>query len=76
MVTLVDGRVVSGLRVRDDGADVVLVDAGGREVRVPRVSIDELAVTPLSPMPANMADQVPEDALPDLVAFLRAAAPR
>jgi hypothetical protein len=27
-------------------------------------------------MPANMADQVPEDALPDLVAFLRAAAPR
>ena len=76
VVTLVDGRVVSGLRVRDDGADVVLVDAGGREVRVPRVSIDELAVTPLSPMPANMADQVPEDALPDLVAFLRAAAPR
>jgi len=52
------------------------VDIGGREVRVMRVSIDELAVTPLSPMPANMADQVPEDALPDLVAFLRAAAPR
>ncbi|HBB73284.1 MAG TPA: hypothetical protein DC048_02430 [Planctomycetaceae bacterium] len=74
VVTLVDGRVVSGLRVRDEAADIVLVDAGGREVRVPRASIEELAVTPLSPMPGNMADQVPEDALPDLVAFLRAAA--
>jgi putative membrane-bound dehydrogenase-like protein len=71
VATLADGRVVSGLRIRDDGADLVLVDAGGREVRVPRAEIDALAVTPLSPMPANMAEQVGEDALPDLVAFLR-----
>jgi len=72
VATLADGRVVVGLRVRDDGADVVLVDAAGREVRVPRDGIEELVVTPRSPMPANMADQLPEESLPDLVAYLRA----
>jgi putative membrane-bound dehydrogenase-like protein len=76
VATLTDGRVVSGLKVRDDGADVVFVDAGGREFRVRQSDIEETNVTPLSPMPANMADQVGEDALPDLIAYLRAAAER
>jgi putative membrane-bound dehydrogenase-like protein len=73
VATLADGRVVSGLRVRDDGADVVFVDAGGREVRVPRGEIEETTVAPLSPMPSNMADQMGEDALIDLIAYLRGA---
>jgi hypothetical protein len=41
---------------------------------VPRAEIAETAVAPLSPMPANMADQVGAEALPDLLAYLRAAA--
>ena len=76
VATLADGRVVSGLRVSDDGAELILVDGGGREVRVPRSEVEELAVVPLSPMPANMAEQVGEDALPDLIAFLREPAPQ
>jgi len=75
VATLADGRVVSGLRVRDDGAAVVFADANGREFRVPQEEIEEIVVTPLSPMPANMADQVGEDVLPDLIAYLRGAAP-
>ncbi len=69
---LADGRVVSGLRVRDEAADVVFVDATGRELRVPQAEIEETTVTPLSPMPANMGDQLGEGALPDLIAYLRA----
>jgi putative membrane-bound dehydrogenase-like protein len=71
VVTLADGRVVSGLRVRDDGADIVFVDAGGREVRVRQADIGETVVTPISPMPATVGDQLGEDALPDLIAYLR-----
>jgi putative membrane-bound dehydrogenase-like protein len=71
VVTLADGRVVSGLRVRDEAADVIFVDATGREFRVPQAEIEETTVAPISPMPANMVDQVGEDALADLIAYLR-----
>lgn len=71
VVTLADGRVVSGLRVRDEAADVIFVDATGREFRVPQAEIEETTVAPISPMPANMADHVGEDALADLIAYLR-----
>ncbi len=71
VATLADGRIVAGLRIRDDGADVVFADTAGREVRVPRTAIEETTVTPLSPMPANMADQVDEAALLDLISYLR-----
>jgi len=74
VVLLADGRVVSGLELRDDGADAVFVDASGREFRVPRAEIEETTVTSLSPMPSNMADQIGEEALPDLVAYLRKSA--
>jgi len=74
VASLVDGRVVSGLKVRDDGADVVFADAAGREVRLPRAQIEETTVTPLSPMPANVADLLDERALLDLVAYLRTSA--
>ena len=71
VATLADGRVVSGLRLRDDADDVVFADAAGREFRVPRSEIEETAHTAASPMPANMADEVGEAALPDLLAYLR-----
>ena len=76
VATLADGRVVSGLRVRDDAAYVIFVDATGREFRVPHAEIEEATITPLSPMPANMGDQLGEHALPDLIAYLRTAAER
>jgi putative membrane-bound dehydrogenase-like protein len=71
VLTLADGRAVTGLMVRDDGREHVLVDATGREFRVPRAEVEEMAVLPYSPMPANMADQIGEDGLPDLLAYLR-----
>ena len=72
VLQLADGRVVSGLFVRDEGVDMVLVDATGREVRVPRDDVEETTVQRLSPMPAALADQVGEEGLADLVAYLRA----
>jgi putative membrane-bound dehydrogenase-like protein len=69
-ITTADGRSVSGLRLRDEGADVVLADATGREIRVARADIEESAVTRLSPMPSNMAAQLGEQNLVDLLHYL------
>ena len=71
VATLADGRVISGLRVRDEASDVIFVDATGREFRVPQAEIEETTVAAISPMPANMADHVGENALADLIAYLR-----
>ncbi len=77
IVTLNDGRVVAGLRLREEGADVVFADATGKEVRVAKADIEETATSQTSPMPANMIDQVGEANLPHLLAyFLQQAAPQ
>ena len=68
--TTTDGRTISGLRLRDEGTDVVFADATGREIRVARDAIDETVVSPLSPMPSNMAAQIGEQHLPDLLHYL------
>ncbi|MFN9368577.1 MAG: PVC-type heme-binding CxxCH protein [Planctomycetia bacterium] len=69
-VTLADGRVVSGLQLREEGAHIVFADATGKEVLVPKEEIEETATSPVSPMPANMIDQVGEANLPHLIAYL------
>ena len=70
IATLADGRVVAGLRLREEGADVVFADATGKEVRVSKAEIEETATSQTSPMPANMIDQVGEANLPHLLAYL------
>jgi putative heme-binding domain-containing protein len=70
IVATTDGRSVSGLKLRDEAGDLVIADATGREVRVPAADIDETTVSRLSPMPSNMADQIGERDLPDLLAYL------
>jgi putative heme-binding domain-containing protein len=71
-LALADGRVVSGLLLREEGAVLVMADAQGKEVRVPTDQVEERTTSPLSPMPANLADQVAEADFYDLLAFLLA----
>ena len=65
-----DGRVITGLLLREEGETLVLSDNQGKEVRIAKGDIDEQRVSNLSPMPANVADLVPEEGFYDLVAFL------
>jgi putative heme-binding domain-containing protein len=69
-VVTTDGRVLTGLKLRDEGQVLVLADAKGKEVRIPHDEIDEQGVTPLSPMPANVQEVVPEADFYHLVAYL------
>jgi putative heme-binding domain-containing protein len=75
-LALTDGRVVSGLLLREEGEVLVLADSQGKEVRVPRGQVEDRTLIQLSPMPANFADQVSEADLYDLLAHLLATAPR
>jgi putative heme-binding domain-containing protein len=56
-LALQSGQVVSGLLLR-------------KEVRVPKTSVAERSTAQLSPMPANMADQIALPEFNDLMSYL------
>ena len=70
IVTLKDGKNLSGLVLREEGAILVLADDKGKEVRVAKDDIDEKRTSQLSPMPANVADIISEKDFYDLMAYL------
>jgi putative heme-binding domain-containing protein len=69
-VITTDGRAISGLKLRENGGDLVLADTLGKEVIVPAGDIEEIAVSRLSPMPANVAELIGEENIPHLLEFL------
>jgi putative heme-binding domain-containing protein len=69
-VALDDGRVLSGLLLREEGEVVVLADATGKEISIPRSSIEDRKIAPLSPMPANFSEQVTEEQFLQLLTYL------
>src|SRR5206468_7343571 len=64
-----DGRVLTGLKVRQTPAELVLLDAEGREVVLPADAIDEQKPGG-SLMPAGLVDAMTRAELVDLVRFL------
>jgi putative heme-binding domain-containing protein len=70
------GQVVSGLLLKEEGAVLVLADAQGKEVRVPRDDVAERTTSQVSPMPADMADKLPEADFYHLLAYLLEQRPR
>lgn len=69
VVTLADGRVLGGLVVTRDDRSLTLVTPTDRQV-IPLSDIEQVTVTPQSPMPEGMLDQLPPDAIRDLVGYL------
>jgi putative heme-binding domain-containing protein len=69
-VVLKNGQAVTGLLLRQEGAVLILADAQGKEVRIPENTVDERAVSQVSPMPANFVDQVSEVEFYNLLAYL------
>jgi putative heme-binding domain-containing protein len=69
-LVLKGGQIVSGLVLREEGEIVVVADAQGKEVRVPKSNIDERTVSQLSPMPANLVEQMSEADFYHLLAYL------
>ena len=70
IVTLADGRVLTGVVVRQDDRTVELQGLQDRET-IPRDEIDEIVPTDRSPMPDGLLDQLTNGQIRDLVAYLR-----
>ena len=74
-LTLEKGQIVQGLFLREEGTLLVLADAQGKLIRVKKADVAERATAPLSPMPANVAEQIPEADFYHLMAYLLAQRP-
>jgi putative heme-binding domain-containing protein len=69
-LALKNGQTVTGLLLKEEGEVLVLADSQGKEVRISKDTVEERAVSQLSPMPANLADQIPETEFYHLLAYL------
>src|SRR5262249_28160582 len=69
-LTLKNGQDVQGLVLREEDEIVVLADGQGKEVRVEKKMIEERVTSPLSAMPANMAETISSEDLNHLLAYL------
>jgi putative heme-binding domain-containing protein len=69
-LNLKNGQIVSGLVLREEGEILVLADSQGKEIRIDKKDIEEKIVSQLSPMPANLVEQIPEADFYNLLAFL------
>lgn len=67
-----DGRVFSGLLRKDAEDEVVLVIGADHEERLPRAEVEAMQPSAVSVMPAGLDQQLTEQELADLVAFLKA----
>ena len=70
LLALNDGDVVSGLFRREEGEMVVLAEATGKEISIPKKQIKERRETETSLMPENFGDLMTAAEFADLMAFL------
>jgi putative heme-binding domain-containing protein len=71
-LVLDDGRIVTGLVLREEGEVVVVADAQGKEQRISKAAVQERNVSQMSPMPANFAEQIGPADFNQLLAYLLA----
>ena len=76
LLALNDGDVVSGLFRREEGEMVVLAEATGKEISIPKKQIKERRATETSLMPENFGDVIPPEDFNHLIAYLLSKASR
>jgi putative heme-binding domain-containing protein len=74
-LALTNGQIVFGLVLREEGEVVVVADAQGKEIQVPKNTIEERTVSQLSPMPANLVEQIAETDFYHLLGYLLSQRP-
>jgi putative heme-binding domain-containing protein len=73
VVRTTTGDLLSGVQRADEGEEVALADATGKETRVSRRAIVDMQPGTVSLMPAGLGEILTAQELGDLLAFLRAA---
>lgn len=65
-----DGQVVTGMARESDGAQLVIVDQTGKEIRIDKDLVIQQKTVKSSPMPANFHQTFDDDQTKDLLAYL------
>jgi putative heme-binding domain-containing protein len=74
-VATTDGRTLAGVLVEQDKNVVVLRGSDGKELVLPRSSIEEMKLTPKSLMPEGLLKEMSDQQVRDLFAYLRSTQP-
>ncbi|MBA4029568.1 MAG: hypothetical protein C0478_01425 [Planctomyces sp.] len=74
ILTLVDGRVETGLRLLDEGELVVMANSKGEKRSFPKGEVEEITLTPLSPMPTGFGKSLKPEELAGLIRYLAVSA--
>ncbi len=75
IIDTTDGRTITGLVVKEDGASVSLLTAAGASTDVPKTQIKARRKTKSSIMPDSLADTIDRVSMRNLAAFLVATPP-
>jgi putative heme-binding domain-containing protein len=70
VLELANGKTASGLFARKDGKSLVLINEQGKEFTVLEEDVSDRKTQRISPMPANIAEQLPDSEFHDLVSYL------
>jgi putative membrane-bound dehydrogenase-like protein len=70
VVALADGRILTGLPVEETADRLVLKTAEGQRIEIDPADIDEKRTSDVSLMPEGLAQQMTDEQLVDLLAFL------
>jgi len=65
-----DGKVLTGVFRRDEGAAIVIADNKGEEITIPKGRIEEERTSPVSIMPDNWGTSLTPDELLRMIGFL------
>jgi putative heme-binding domain-containing protein len=66
-----DGRTLSGFAAPGGPGELVLIGPDGRKTSIKEAEIDEIIPTKRSPMPAGLLNQLSEQEIVDLFAYIR-----
>jgi putative heme-binding domain-containing protein len=70
LIKTTDGRVISGLVLREEGQVLVVAEAADKETRVALKDIEQRVLSQLSPMPTNVTEPLSEADFYDLLKYL------
>lgn len=70
VLALTDGRIVTGLPVEETADRIVLKTAEGQRLEIDPADIDEKLISDVSLMPEGLAQQMTDEQIVDLLAFL------
>jgi putative heme-binding domain-containing protein len=71
-VVTMDQRVLNGVLKKDAPDEIVIVTAADKEERVARADIESISPSTVSLMPAGLEQQLSQQDIADLIAFLKA----